>query len=343
MRSPLSLLFSKLNSPRALSLSSQWRCSRTLTIFIALRRTLSGRSLSFLNWGAQKLQAVLMSWATSCTDACCPSSPGAGLYICSCWTSSGSSPPNPAVCPGLAEQQHGLLVYQPLLPALHCLRVDSIPSSRPVMKMLNKTRFSTYPWGTPLVTGLMENFLAFPTPLLPVQAHLESFAKPEIPPWSLSWVQQKVCWRHLLSYLEAPSGVSPTDGFLYQKLEVLWISFWDRNKKRILCLIKTRVSLNFYGNTRRLEAKHVNKSTLKSKSEEFRADEERARNFCPLSESNWVQRGDQTTWISSDKVGETLWCVWRKHFTLCLEVYHDRSILEELVSEFWFLAPTQQW
>ena len=50
---PSQLLFSMLNSPRALCLSSYRRCTRPVSIFVALCWTLSRRSLSFLNWGAQ--------------------------------------------------------------------------------------------------------------------------------------------------------------------------------------------------------------------------------------------------------------------------------------------------
>ena len=53
IRSPLSLSFSRLNSPRSVSHSPYRRCSRPLIIFVSLCRTLSRRSLSFLNWGAQ--------------------------------------------------------------------------------------------------------------------------------------------------------------------------------------------------------------------------------------------------------------------------------------------------
>ena len=54
IRSPLSLLFCRLNKPSSLSLSSQERCFGPLIIFVALRWTLSSSYSSFLNWGAQK-------------------------------------------------------------------------------------------------------------------------------------------------------------------------------------------------------------------------------------------------------------------------------------------------
>lgn len=53
LRSPLSFLFSRLDKPSSLSLSSQKRFSSALPMFIALHWTLSSNSLSFLNWGAQ--------------------------------------------------------------------------------------------------------------------------------------------------------------------------------------------------------------------------------------------------------------------------------------------------
>jgi len=53
LRCPLSPLFLKLNSPRALSLPSFRRCSNPFIIFVALCWTLSRRSLSPLNCGAQ--------------------------------------------------------------------------------------------------------------------------------------------------------------------------------------------------------------------------------------------------------------------------------------------------
>ncbi|CAM9606029.1 unnamed protein product, partial [Bubo scandiacus] len=48
MRSPLSLLFSRLNNPRSLSCSSYDMCSRPFTSFVALLWTRSSNSLSFL-------------------------------------------------------------------------------------------------------------------------------------------------------------------------------------------------------------------------------------------------------------------------------------------------------
>jgi len=49
MRSPRSPLFSKLNKPNTLNLSSQERCSSPLIIFW----THSNSSMSFLHWGPQ--------------------------------------------------------------------------------------------------------------------------------------------------------------------------------------------------------------------------------------------------------------------------------------------------
>ena len=51
MRSPYSLLFSRLNEPSSLSLPSQGRCSSPLIIFVAFLWTLSNSSTSFLCWG----------------------------------------------------------------------------------------------------------------------------------------------------------------------------------------------------------------------------------------------------------------------------------------------------
>ena len=53
MRSPLSLLFSKLSKPSSLSLSSEGQFSSSLIIFVALLWTLSNSSTSFLYWGPQ--------------------------------------------------------------------------------------------------------------------------------------------------------------------------------------------------------------------------------------------------------------------------------------------------
>ena len=53
MRSPLNLLYSKLNKASSLSLSSQERCSSPLTILVALLWTHSKSSVSFLYWGRQ--------------------------------------------------------------------------------------------------------------------------------------------------------------------------------------------------------------------------------------------------------------------------------------------------
>jgi len=59
VRSPCSLLFSRLNSPNSLSLSSQERCSSPHIIFVALLCTRSNRSMSFL---CRRLQ----SWMQDC-------------------------------------------------------------------------------------------------------------------------------------------------------------------------------------------------------------------------------------------------------------------------------------
>ena len=53
MRSPQSLLFSKINKPSSLNISSQERCSSPLTILVALLWTRSKSSMSFLCWGLQ--------------------------------------------------------------------------------------------------------------------------------------------------------------------------------------------------------------------------------------------------------------------------------------------------
>ena len=53
MRSPLSLLFSKLTSSSSLSFSSQKGCSSPFIIFVALHWTLSNTSVYLLYWGAQ--------------------------------------------------------------------------------------------------------------------------------------------------------------------------------------------------------------------------------------------------------------------------------------------------
>ncbi|KAK4820562.1 hypothetical protein QYF61_001625 [Mycteria americana] len=53
MRSPRSLLFSRLNSPNSLSLSSQDRCSSPQVIFMSLLWTCSNSSMSFLCRGLQ--------------------------------------------------------------------------------------------------------------------------------------------------------------------------------------------------------------------------------------------------------------------------------------------------
>ena len=53
MRSPWSLLFSKLNKPSSLNLSSEERRSSPLIILVALLWTRSKSSTSFLYWGPQ--------------------------------------------------------------------------------------------------------------------------------------------------------------------------------------------------------------------------------------------------------------------------------------------------
>ena len=53
IRSPRSLLFSRLNSPNSLSPSLQKRCSIPLISFVSLLWPHSNRSVSFLCWGLQ--------------------------------------------------------------------------------------------------------------------------------------------------------------------------------------------------------------------------------------------------------------------------------------------------
>jgi len=53
MRCPLSLLFSKLNKPSSLNLSSYETCSSPLIILVALFWTRSKSFTSFLYWGLQ--------------------------------------------------------------------------------------------------------------------------------------------------------------------------------------------------------------------------------------------------------------------------------------------------
>ena len=64
VRSPWSLLFSRLNSPNSLSLSSQERCSSPLINFVALLWTCSNRSMSFFCWGPQN-QTQYSRWGLS--------------------------------------------------------------------------------------------------------------------------------------------------------------------------------------------------------------------------------------------------------------------------------------
>ena len=59
MRSLWSLLYSKLNKPNSLKLSSQEKCSRLLIVFEALLWTHSNSSASFLFWEPQ-------AWAQYC-------------------------------------------------------------------------------------------------------------------------------------------------------------------------------------------------------------------------------------------------------------------------------------
>ncbi|KAK4832076.1 hypothetical protein QYF61_020632 [Mycteria americana] len=68
MRSPQSLLFSRLNNPSSLSLSSQERCSISLIIFVALLWTCSNRSMSFLCRG---LQSWTQYWRWGLTRVGC--------------------------------------------------------------------------------------------------------------------------------------------------------------------------------------------------------------------------------------------------------------------------------
>lgn len=54
MKSPLSLLFHRLNSSSCLSLCSCGKCSSASIIFVLLYLILSNSFMSFLYWGAQK-------------------------------------------------------------------------------------------------------------------------------------------------------------------------------------------------------------------------------------------------------------------------------------------------
>lgn len=62
----LSFLFSRLNSPCSLSLSSQVRSSRAIIILGALYWTSSGMSVSLLYWWAPELDLVLHVWPPQC-------------------------------------------------------------------------------------------------------------------------------------------------------------------------------------------------------------------------------------------------------------------------------------
>ena len=77
------------------------------------------------------------------------SSLGAWLYTSPCWTSSDSAQLSSlsSSC-WLAVQPSGVSVTTPRFASANLLRVDSIPSSRSLMKMLNKHRYSTDPWRT---------------------------------------------------------------------------------------------------------------------------------------------------------------------------------------------------
>ncbi|KAK4824270.1 hypothetical protein QYF61_012830 [Mycteria americana] len=65
IRSPQSLLLSRLDNPKSLSLSSLERYSSPLIIFVALLWTRSNRSMSFLCWGSQ-------SWTQYCRSVLNP-------------------------------------------------------------------------------------------------------------------------------------------------------------------------------------------------------------------------------------------------------------------------------
>ncbi|KAK4831337.1 hypothetical protein QYF61_017468 [Mycteria americana] len=62
IRSPHSLIFSRLNNPNSLSLSAQERCSSPLIIFVALLWTHSNRPMSFLCWGPQSGMQYSVGW-----------------------------------------------------------------------------------------------------------------------------------------------------------------------------------------------------------------------------------------------------------------------------------------
>jgi len=65
IRSPMSLLFSRLNNPSSFSHSPKGLCSRPLTSFVALLWTCSRASMSFLQRGAQNWTQYLRCSLTS--------------------------------------------------------------------------------------------------------------------------------------------------------------------------------------------------------------------------------------------------------------------------------------
>ncbi|XP_063182760.1 phospholipase ABHD3 isoform X5 [Chroicocephalus ridibundus] len=70
LRSPRSLLFSRLNIPNSLSLSSQERCSSPLIILVALLWTHSNRSMSFSCRGLQSWTQYSSYTSRNCQTKC---------------------------------------------------------------------------------------------------------------------------------------------------------------------------------------------------------------------------------------------------------------------------------
>lgn len=121
-----------------------------------------------------KLSCFPAGWPVVCTVWGC-SSWGSGLCDSPCWI--------PQVCqlqcfqPTEVPLQGGLLSF---VSSAYLLRVNSTPSSRSFMKMLNKTGLSNDPWDTPLIPTRLCTIDHYPsfqsTSVSSARPHFKSFS-----------------------------------------------------------------------------------------------------------------------------------------------------------------------
>ncbi|KAK4824371.1 hypothetical protein QYF61_014031 [Mycteria americana] len=169
MRSPLSLLFSKLDKPKVLSHSSQDMPSSPSTSFVALLWMHSRTFTSFLICGAQNCTQYsrcrirhldLLNFIPLIIAQC--SNLSRSLCKASCPSRESTAPP----C---------------LVSSANLLMVHSTPASRSLINILNRTGPRIEPRGTPLLTGCQPDILSPIPPGRPVPMLDHPFSKEIFP------------------------------------------------------------------------------------------------------------------------------------------------------------------